>query len=213
MPAFFIVIIICFVASLLSLTVKKNRPKLKFFPFLLLVTFIFEMVGLYMSRSNQHNVWVYNFLTFFEFGFYLLFLNAVIKDFYKRNLIFYIIIFYLVLTFLNIIFVQGITQFHTYTYILGCLLTAALCIVYFNILFRYTKSSALIKEPEFWIVTALLFFHTFSLPLFGILNFIANIPLRFQNMLLSIINFMNIMLYLLFTIGFLCRIDIRKLLR
>jgi hypothetical protein len=59
----------------------------------------------------------------------------------------------------------------------------------------------------------LLFSFTFSLPLFGITNFVAKIPNHFNKILIFMIDFMNIMLYLLFTIGFLCRIDIQKLLR
>jgi hypothetical protein len=213
MPVYIIILFISFIASLFGLTVKLNRAKLKFFPVLLLVTFIVELIGLSMSNSNKNNILIYNLQNVFEFGFYLFFLNSVIKDFYKGKILFYLIFVYLILSVINIFFIQGIDKFHTYTYILGCLFTAALCIVYFNYLFRFTKSPSLIREPEFWIVTALLFYHAFSLPLFGIINFIANIPVNLQKILESAIAFMNIMLYLLFTIGFLCRINIRKLLQ
>jgi hypothetical protein len=213
MPAYIIIILISFIASLLGLTVPANRAKLKFFPVLLLITFIIELIGSNMSSSNKHNVVLYNFLSIFEIGFYLFFLNSVIKPFSKRKIIPYLIFIYLILALVNIFFIQGIDKFHTYSYIFGCLFIAALCIIYFNFLFRFTKSPALIREPEFWIVTGILFFHAFSLPVVGIINFIANIPLRLQILLSEVISFMNIMIYLLFTIGFLCRINIRKLSR
>jgi hypothetical protein len=212
MPIYISLIFISFVSSILSLTVKENRPYFRYFPFLLGVTFIVEYYGWYLGNKGQRNVAIYNLYSVYEFAFYMFFLRMLIGAFYKGKLILITILVYLALTLLNIFLIQGINTFHTYTYILGDLIIVTLCIIYFNYFVRFTKSKNLFREPVFWIVTGLLFSYAFSLPLFGISNFATSVPARYLHVLEFAINFMNIMLYLLFTIGFICKINILKLL-
>lgn len=211
MPTDITAILICFIASLIGLTVKGNKPFIYFFPVLLLVTFIVEYLSWKLSIQGIYNVEIYNIYSLVEFGFYLFFLQSLIKEFYKSNTITYLIIAYLLITLINMLFIQKLDKFHTYTYMLGCLFIVTLCIFYFNLLFRFTRSNKLWRDPEFWIVIGCLFSFAITLPLFGITNFVIGIPEHLQNILQQIINCVNIMLYLLFTIGFLCRVNIRKL--
>ncbi len=212
MPFYIIMIFISFLSSLLSLTVPANRPYFRYFPFLLIVTTIVEYYSWYLGEHGKSNVIIYNLYIIYEFGFYMLFLRMLINEYYKGPLILVTIFLYLLLTLVNIFFIQGINVFHTYTFILGDLIIVTFCVVYFNYFVRYTKVRNLFKEPVFWIVTGLLFSNAFSLPLVGITNFVTSIPERYQRILEFAINFMNILLYLLFTIGFLCKINSRKLL-
>ncbi len=213
MPAYIIMILISFIASIIPVLLKKNIAALRYFPVFLLLSFIVEYISWKMGNTSQNNIFIYNLFSVFEFIFYFFFLRSIINHFYTKKIILYAIIVYLILALLNIFFIQGKNTFHTYTYILGSLFIVILCIVYFNFLFRFTKSESLVRDPLFWIVTGLLFSFTFSLPVLGINNFVIKMPSRFYRILGFMIDFMNISLYLLFTIGFLCRINIRKLLR
>ncbi len=212
MPFYIVMIFISFVSSLLSLTVKENRPYFRYFPFLLVVTFTVEYYSWYLGNKGQSNVIIYNLYSVYEFGFYMFFLRTLINNFYKGQIILVTIIVYLALSLINIFFIQGLNVFHTYTYILGDLIIVTFCIIYFNFFVRFTKIKNLFREPVFWIVTGLLFSYAFSLPLFGISNFVTSVPPRYRHIMEFAINFMNILLYLLFTIGFLCKINSRKLL-
>ena len=212
MPFYIIMIFVSFISSLISLTVKENRPFFRYFPFLLIVTVSIEYYSWYLGEKGRSNVIIYNLYTVYEFGFYLFFLRMLIGRYYKSKIILITILTYLLLTLFNIFFIQGLEVFHTYTYILGSLVIVTLCIIYFNYFVRFTITRNLFREPIFWIVTGLLFSYAFSLPLVGITNFVTSVPQRYQHILEFAINFMNILLYLLFTIGFLCKINILKLL-
>ncbi len=111
---------------------------------------------------------------------------------------------------LNIVYIQKMQTFHTYTYVIGCLIIVIFCIYYFFELFRLPKSVKLKNNPSFWICSGLLFFYCCGFPLFGLINSWGNIsPLILRNFD-AIVTILNIFLYSLFTIAFLCRIKVRK---
>ena len=213
MPVYIIMIFVSFVFSLFGLLVKENRLILRFFPVFLFVTLLIEYYSWKLSESGKNNIIIYNFFTLAEFIFYLFFLKQVIAKFYRGVNISVIIIVYTVLAGINIFFIQGVKTFHTYTYLLGCLLIVIFCIIYFYHLFRSLRSDSLAKESSFWIITALLFFYACSLPILGITNFMTGIPSRYYKIMLFTLDFSNVLLYVLFTVGFICKINFRKLLR
>ncbi|OYW19960.1 MAG: hypothetical protein B7Z54_02450, partial [Sphingobacteriales bacterium 12-47-4] len=105
---------------------------------------------------------------------------------------------------LNIEFFQGEDTFHTISFSVGCLLIAFFSILYFLDLLRLPQSEDLITNPFFWILSGLLFFYICGFPLYGLVNLWANIaPILIKN-LDRFINILNIFLYSLFTISFIC---------
>jgi hypothetical protein len=212
MPFYIIVIIISFFASLIGLSVKENRiPVLISFSFFLLLTAAVEYTGWKLSMKYINTIALYNFFTLFEFIFYLLFFRAVFSSSRMKKTILAAIIAYFVCCVLNIFFVQkGI--FNSYTYVLGCILIVIFSIVYFYFLFRFPETGSLIKNPFFWIGIGLLFYYTCTIPVYGMQNFIT-ITVQHYNWILTFIeDVLNIMLYSLFSIGFLCKVNFRKLL-
>jgi hypothetical protein len=195
------------VSLLASLTIYSRREEfffryLKFFPPFLFLTLAAEVIGSTMSELGHNNVLLYNLFSVFEFCFYLLPIATVLQKKTIRRVIGITTILYAIIALLNITFVQKNTL-HTTTYALGCLLIVAFCIYYFLELFRLPKSVNLINSPAFWICSGLLFFYCCSFPLFGFINSWAKIRLMVKNFT-SIIAILNIFLYLLFTIAFLC---------
>jgi tellurite resistance protein TehA-like permease len=104
----------------------------------------------------------------------------------------------------NILFIQKMKTFHTVTYSLGCLLIVLFCIYYFFELFRLPKSVKLKHNPAFWICTGLLFFYCCGFPLYGLINYWSDISKLILKNFDKIITILNIFLYTLFTIAFLC---------
>ncbi|MEO5681520.1 MAG: hypothetical protein ABIQ88_02705 [Chitinophagaceae bacterium] len=214
MPFYIKSLFICFVASLVGvLFLKENRKfPLVLFPGFLLITFIGEYYGIESSARNQNNTLFYNLFTWFEFVFYLFFFWSISRSGKIKRLNFFIMLFYLVITLLNIFFYQGIEQFHSYTYVLGCILVVVNAILYFYFLFRLPESVSLVRNPFFWIATGLMFYYTCTFSLFGLTNFI--ITNGYYTTLLTIIgDILNILLYSLYVIAFLCRLNLRKLLQ
>ena len=117
---------------------------------------------------------------------------------------------YSLVAVVNIIFIQKMMAFHSVTYALGCLLVVVFCIYYFLELFKNPKSVKLNNKPAFWICSGLLFFYCCGFPLYGLSNFLGDISKLIIKNFFSIIIILNIFLYSLFTIAFLCRLKTRK---
>jgi hypothetical protein len=212
MPFYIITIVISFLASLGALGAKKNRTLIFFsFAFFLFLSAIVEYIGWRMSAKYYHTLALYNFFTFFEFIFYLFFFRALFDSPKIKRIIFIVIICYFICTLVNILFFQGRSTFHTYTYLLGCTLMVIFSIVYFNLLLRVPETGSLIKNPFFWIVAGLLVFYTCNFTLSGLDNYIAKTIKYYTKFLFLITDLLNTLLYTLFTIGFLCKMNFRKL--
>ena len=211
LPLYVYFIAISFLASLSVYFISKSSPfYLKLFPPFLLATLIVESFGAYLPSINKPNVWLYNFFTVFEFCFYLFVIILIINNNRTKKIIRIILILYPTITIVNIIFIQQMKAFHTVTYALGCLLIVIFCICYFLELFKNPKSVKLKNNPAFWICSGLLFFYCCGFPLYGLTNFISGISKLIIRNFFSIIIILNIFLYSLFTIAFLCRLKIRK---
>jgi hypothetical protein len=211
-PLFIYFIGISFVASLSVYFVPKPAQLyLKVFPPYLLATASVEVLGHYMDTIGKPNVFVYNFFTVIEFCFYFFVLSQVITNLRMKKVMVATIIIYAAGALVNIFFFQGAKKmFHTVTYSIGCLLVAVSCIYYFWELFRLPKSVKLHLNPAFWICTGLLFFYICGFPLYGFINYLVSVSVLLRDNFFVIVTILNIFLYTLFTIGFLCRIRIRK---
>jgi hypothetical protein len=212
MPFYITVIIISFLASILGLSVKENQvPVLISFSCFLFLSAVVEFIGWKLSMKYINTVALYNFFTLFEFIFYLFFFRSVFTSSRMKRIILVVMIAYCICVFLNIFFIQkGI--FHSYTYVLGCMLIVIFSIAYFYFLFRFPETGSLVKNPFFWIGIGLLFYYTCTIPVYGLQNFITH-TVRYYNRILTLIeDLLNIVLYTLFSIGFLCKINFRKLL-
>jgi len=211
MPVYLLVIIISFFASLIGMSVKKNRVRpLIFFPFFLLMTVTVEYLGDRWSSKEINTNLLYNFFTVFEFIFYLFFFWYLFQNKSIKRVIIIIIPLFCVTAIINIFFFQGKTGFHAYTYMLGCLVIDIFSILYFYLLFRYPDTGTLTENPYFWIVTGIMFFETCTFTLYGLNNIIAQTMLHYGWFLQSVSDILNILLYTSLTIGFLCRLKIQK---
>ncbi len=190
---------------------QPNSPlHLKLFPLFLLLTLSLEFVAGYMVSHEMHTTILYNFFNIIQFGFFIYFSSNILFDFKAKSRGKVLLGSYLIFAVLNICFFQKIRTYNSITYAVGCLCVVALCVYYFFELFRLKKFVKLTHEPSFWIITGLLFYFSCSFPLLTTANFVQNIPEIIINSLQSLIQLMNILLYSLFTIAFLCRIKIRK---
>ena len=202
------------ISLLVSLTVYLNRRQtplyLLLFPPFLITTLTVEIIGARLSDRQQPNVWLYNFFTVFEFCFYLLLVSFIISSHKMKLLLRYALLLYAVAASGNIIFIQRNGAFHTVTYSIGCLLIVAACVYYFFELFKIPQAIKLKNTPAFWICSGLLFFYCCGFPLYGLTNFLSSISTLVIKNFYAIIIILNIFLYSLFTIAFLCRLKTRK---
>ncbi len=176
---------------------------IKIFPFFLLVTIIAEFLGLYFAKIHKPNVFIYNFFTVAEFIFYTLLIRHIIRNPKAKKIIAWCAVLYTATSIGNIFFFQGVQKFHTVTYSLGCLLIVIICFYYFMELFNSPRSEKLLADPSFWICSGLLFFYCCSFPLYAFSNFWFGFKWM-RKSFTDIINILNILLYSMFIIAFLC---------
>ncbi len=200
--SYFYFIVLSFIVSLF-VYFDSRSPYLKLFPPFLFVTLVAEFTGSYLSFIGKKNNFIYSFFTVVEFCFYMFLISLIINNPKAKKIIRVSAIFYCIISISNILFYQGIDTFHTITYCLGCLAIVAVCIYYFFELFRSPKSVKLSKDPAFWICSGLLFFYCCGFPLYAFINFWGQIRIVADGFD-DLITILNIFLYSLFTIAFLC---------
>jgi hypothetical protein len=198
-----IIQIICLLASI-NLFFQASIPRyLKLFPFFMFITLIVEITAWFFIRYKMNVTLLYIVFTSFEFVFYLFIIGFSIYNLKARKIILWLMAVYPILVLLNRIFIQP-RSFHTITYSIGCLFVVAACIYYFFELFQSTHSVNLVMEPPFWICAGLLFFYCCTFPLIGLWNFLPGLPDIILKNLNYILTILNILLYTLFSISFLC---------
>jgi hypothetical protein len=211
LPMHVLIIIICFVTALLA-KLQKDPPRyLNSFIIYILVTIIVEVAAWWYSIHNKRNLIFYNLYAIINFTYLIFLLRSFMTNVRMVNVMGVLMIVYPVLTLINLFLIQGInTIFNTYTFLLGCIIVVTASICYFYERIKYPGPNSLLKEPAFWVSTGLLFFYTCSPPLTGVLNAISLMP--FYNLkTLYFINLMvNIILYLLFSISFICNLIFRR---
>jgi|SRR5450432_1371569 len=212
MPVYIIVIIISFFASVIGLALVKDYriPVLISFSLFLLLSSIVEYIGWKLSMSFKNTVLLYNLFSLFEFLFYLFFFRSVFTSRRTKKAITVVMIAYFAVALINMFFIQKNT-FHSHTYVLGCLLVAIFSTAYFYFLFRFPETGSLVKNPFFWIGIGLLFYYTCTIPVYGLQNFITITVQHYNAVLTFIEDCLNVLLYTLFSIGFLCKINFRNL--
>jgi hypothetical protein len=176
------------------------------------ITLVVEITAWLLMQHKINVTLLYIIFTSFEFVFYLFIIAFSIYNLKVRKIILLLMAVYPVLVLLNRLFIQQKT-FHTITYSIGCLLVVAGCIFYFFELFQSTHSVNLLREPAFWICSGLLFFYCCTFPLIGFWNFLPGLSNIILQNLNNILTFLNILLYSLFSIAFLCKIRFRRSLQ
>jgi hypothetical protein len=155
------------------------------------------------------NTLLSNLSTLIEITFYLYVFREIVYAPNAKKVFQYFVVIYPLVALLNVfIFQRG--GFHTITYALGCLLIIICCVYYFLELFQRPSSVNLGRQPAFWICSGLLFYYTCTFPLYGAINLLKLFPRVILSNLLYILVLLNILLYLSFTIAFLCRLKTRR---
>lgn len=192
-------------------TLVKNRNAfyLRLFPFFLLLALATELYSFNLGQKNIPNIAYYNLFSVVAFLFYMYVLHYVVFSRIAKRIILGVMVGYALISLTNILFIQKIHTFHTITYSLGCFILIVISIYYFYELFQVPRSINLKREPAFWIVSGLLFFYSCTLPILGIMNYMPD-AIAFN--LEPIIMVLNILLYSLFTIAFLCRLKLKSTL-
>ncbi len=203
---------IAFLSSLTLYLRKDRETYLRYFPLFLFAVCAQEAISEYRESIHiLNNLFYYNPYTILVCCYYFLTIYWIIHNKKVKKIIIYILIIYPVIAAVNILFIQKVNSFHTITYSIGGLIIVLLCVYYFFELFQATANVNLLRQPSFWICSGLLFYYSCSFPLYGLNNFlIQSASLTVIKNLIFVFQILDVLLYLSFTIAFLCRLRVRK---
>lgn len=202
------IIILCVI--LLSITVLlffKTRVEQITFKSLLIylvINFTFEVIAFILTEKSISNIPVYNLQMIFEVTFFLFLYRVTASISIYKKIITIAIASFIAFALVNIVFFQSISMFNTNTYTLGSFLLIFVCgnYLYYSILKDQLKNPLL--SLMFWVSLGVLFCYLGNLPFLSNVNelfaFDEDMALRLR--LISIC--VNVLLYLLISIGILC---------
>lgn len=205
---------------LISLSVFARKPVplyLKIFPIYFFLLMIEDLAIEYTTTRGIHNNIIFNTAGIAEFLFYYFVIRSVIVNEKVKKRIFYSSIVYSVFAVINLFFIQRNDLFNPINFTIGTVITVLFCIYYFFELFQKTETQSLTKLTSFWIVSGILFNVVLIFPIFALISFMESLSkanhktsLIIFNNIDAIFTIIGILTYILYSIGFLCRIRISK---
>lgn len=183
---------------------------LRFFSFFLLLTLSVELTGFYLKEHFINNYRLYNLFTPVELCFYSYIYYHALQSARIKKIIRLVIPLYLVFFVINILFLQNKREFDSYTETINDFLISAYALAYFYKLILKPPEAGLYGDPLFWISTGLLLFYAAELPYMSLFNFLEKKYKAVFNDYYPVIDYLNIIMYSLFAIGFLCKPGTRK---
>ncbi|HLA58681.1 MAG TPA: hypothetical protein VK622_07970 [Puia sp.] len=205
---------------LISLSVFAQKPVplyLRLFPVYFFFLMIVDKIIEYTQDLNIHNNILLNIWGPFEFSFYFFVIGQVIVSRKVKKRILYATIAFMIFAFINLFFFQRNDLFNPINFTIGTVITVILCIYYFFELFQKTEAQSLTRLPSFWVVSAILFNVVLIFPIFALVSFMNSLSkenlktsmIIFDN-IVAIFNIISVLTYILYSIGFLCRIRTSK---
>lgn len=210
LPLYIYFLIPCIVIGI-SVYFQKSPPLyLRMLPILLIINLFVEIFGQWLARKYETNITMLNFYMALLVTAHMFLLREMVVGKTIKLIVLYFLWIYPLICVYNIFFIQGLLHWHSYSYGIGNLLIVGLTVYYFFELFKRPTSINLVKEPAFWICSALLFYYACSFPFLSLANLVMNSPLIIRSNLSTILTVLNILQYILFSIAFLCRVKFNK---
>lgn len=205
---------------LISLSVFARKPiplYLRLFPVYFFFLMIVDKVLEYTNDLGIHNNILLNTWDTIEFSFYFFVIGQVIASKKVNKRILYTTLAFMIFASINLFFFHHNDLFNPINFTIGTVITVIFCIYYFFELFQKTEAQSLTRLPSFWIVSAILFNVVLIFPIFALISFMDQLSkanqktsmIIFKN-IVAIFNIISVLTYILYSIGFLCRIRTSK---
>lgn len=180
---------------------------------LILIAIVSLAVELYANKlasDGQKNSYLYNLFTLVEINIYLFVVRNLLSGKTFRKIVLYFVGIFNPIALIRLFFFGGFETFDALTYAVGCFVLCCSCIFYFYELFEYKYAIFILQEPSFWLVTALMFYYTLGIPIFGVWTTFIDPPKFIIANYILIIDSLNFVVYLLINLALLCQIRYNK---
>lgn len=202
-------VIILFVITLAIsvLLISKSNIEEEFFEYILAYlsgNFFFESLAFYFQEKPSGNIAIYNLEMIFEVSFFLLLYRKITVRKTQKKWISAAILLFITFAILNIQFFQHIHIFNSNTYTLGSFLLIFACSFFLYEFIKTHEDKNPLFSLMFWVSLGVLFCYLGNFPFLSNVNqlFSENEALALRLRVISIS--VNVLLYLLITVGILC---------
>jgi hypothetical protein len=189
-------------------------PWLRLFAWFLIFTLLAQVAGsLYSNFTGKSNHFIFNIYFGVEFLFYFFLFYRVFGNKKSKYLVAFSAILFVAFYVADVFFGKGIFIFSTAAYTFGSVLTIIICLIYFASLFLSNETINYFRTPMFWIATGLLLFFVGESIYMSLLDYIVKNSIDKDGNLYAIITLiLNLLLYALFTFGFLSNRPWKKII-
>ncbi len=156
------------------------------------------------GKYTRENLWIYNAFLVIRHILYLSFFYFVLDSPALKKMIRWSIIPFLVVGLLNYFFIEKPHTVNNYAFITSNILIVLLSLASFNQLLKNKRLIRLSADPLTWISLGTLIYHSASLPIFIYFNYLLNGYFSLMDTFLFINDSLNIIMYTLFLIAYLC---------
>lgn len=200
------------IASLKAFRLGWPLP-LRFFSVFLITTLAVEILAncwkFWMHSTgywsfSENNLWIYNYYLVPQYVFYFYFFKQFLKPGLLHNTIWVLAVLYVLFSMANLLFIQKALAINYFTIIAASFIVVILTTAYIRQLITDDNILQLKKQPLVWISVGALIFHAGVLPYFIYSNSLNNSNIGLSLLLFYIVLVLNILMYTLYAIAFLC---------
>lgn len=196
----------------------KHYGILIFIPLLFLDCLVDLLGDNYLTFGWKSNYFLYNYYLLITTPLYLIVFSKMLNLNGKLKIVSIAIGSLLMLLILiNLFFIQGKSQFNSYSLLLIMVINVIFSsLILINLVTDDRQVPSLFKEPFFWINSAILLFSLGTLVVLGLQQYIAANRIKLNEKMLynTVMHILNIILYSALSYGFiLCRFSKTRLLR
>lgn len=176
-------------------------------------TWVAESWGLYLMLKHENNYFIFHILQPVEYTLLALYFKDSIRAISARKLIIASIPGFILFCLIDVAWFESISAPNSYCFMLEAILLIGWSGYYLYQLLQRESYVPLRSIPEFWVGAGVLFFYAGAFFLMGLLNYLTKTDYALAKRLFFINHLLNIILYGLYSVGFLWKVEQVKLAR
>lgn len=174
--------------------------------------FTLDVYGHILGKIGP-NHWLYNVFSWIWYPSLAYLYYHELEDNLVRKIIRIFLIAFPLFILADCLFIEGITKLQTHVIVFGGAFVVFMATAYFRHLYNSEGTQNITRDPWFWFSFGfIIYFAGGSVPFLGMLNYLTQNDLKFAaNYYHYIYLSLTVLLHLLILIGFVCRVNYRKL--
>lgn len=166
----------------------------------LFLSILAELLSSYLGSAKINNMPVLHIYTVAQFLLIIWFFKEVFSSALISRYLYIIAVAFVLFAICNTLFIQSIYEFNSYSRSTEAIIIILICLYFFKQ--QLSKEIAWTKEPMTWFVLGFFIYFSSSLTIFIVSNVVLSLSIYFEWIMWNIHATIELIMYLLFTRGF-----------